>query len=136
MDPQALKTEARSAIAGASTLGELDDARVLYLGRKSELKQALCGVRDAETGSVLNALRQELEEAVAERQAELERAELDRKLTEDVVDVTLPGDARPRGHQLADLFALGFMREGNADGLELHAQPPACPYHVRAFRGN
>jgi hypothetical protein len=49
MDPQALETEARSAIAGASTLGELDGARVRYLGRKSELKQALRGVRDAET---------------------------------------------------------------------------------------
>src|SRR5512134_3239643 len=98
MDTQAVETEARSAIAGASTLGELDDARVRYLGRKSALKQALREVRDAETGSVLNTLRQGLEEAVAGRQAELERAELDRKLTEDVVDVTLPGDARPRGH--------------------------------------
>ena len=35
---------------------------------------------------------------MAERQAELERAELDRKLTEEVVDITLPGEARPRGH--------------------------------------
>ena len=98
MDPQAVETEARSAIAGASTLDELDDARVRYLGRKSELKQALREVRDAETGSVLNALRQTLEDAVTERQAELERADLDRRLTEEVADVTLPGERRQRGH--------------------------------------
>jgi len=97
MDPQALESEARSAIAGASTLDELDDARVRYLGRRSDLKQALREVREAETGSVLNTLREGLEQAVAERQAELERAELDRRLTEEVADITLPGEARPRG---------------------------------------
>src|ERR687898_783324 len=98
MDARALETEARSAIAAASTLSELDDARVRYLGRKSELKQALREVRDPETGRVLNTLRQKLEEQIAERQAELERAELDRRLTEEVLDVTLPGEAAPRGH--------------------------------------
>src|ERR687892_1230859 len=97
MDARALETEARSAIAGASTLSELDDARVRYLGRKSELKQALREVRDPETARVLNTPRQALEEQIAERQAELERAELDRRLTEEVLDITLPGEAAPRG---------------------------------------
>jgi phenylalanyl-tRNA synthetase alpha chain len=97
MDPQALENEARSAIAGASTLAELDEARVRFLGRRSDLKQALREVRDAETGSVLNTLREGLEQAVAERQEELERADLDRRLTEEVADITLPGEPRPRG---------------------------------------
>jgi len=144
MDPQAVETEARSAIAGASTLDELDDARVRYLGRKSELKQALREVRDAETGSVLNGLRERLEESVAERQAELERAELDRKLTEEIVDITLPGEARPRGHlhlitrirrEVEDIFlGLGYQvvdgREVettryNFDALNFPADHPA-----------
>jgi phenylalanyl-tRNA synthetase alpha chain len=98
MDAQALETEAQSAIAAASTLADLDEARVRYLGRKSELKQALREVRDRETGMVLNAVREQLEAAVARREAELERAELERRLEEEVLDVTLPGDARPRGH--------------------------------------
>jgi phenylalanyl-tRNA synthetase alpha chain len=97
MDAQALESEARSAIAGASTLDDLDVARVRYLGRKSELKQALRDVRDPETGSVLNTLRERLEEAVAGRRAELERAELDRRLTQESLDITLPGEAPPRG---------------------------------------
>jgi phenylalanyl-tRNA synthetase alpha chain len=98
MDADALRNEARSAIAGATTLAELDEARVRYLGRKSELKQALRDVRDPERGRVLNTLREELERAVAERQADLERAELDRRLSDETVDVTLPGEANPRGH--------------------------------------
>ena len=98
MDADALETEAESAIASASSLPRLDEARVRYLGRKSELKQALRAVRDRETGMRLNAVRERLEAAFDARQAELERAELERKLAEDVVDVTLPGDAPRRGH--------------------------------------
>jgi phenylalanyl-tRNA synthetase alpha chain len=46
----------------------------------------------------LNAVRERLEEAFAQRQAELERAELDRALRSDGLDVTLPGDELPVGH--------------------------------------
>ena len=98
MDAQALENEAKSAISSARTLDELDEARVRYLGRKSELKQALREVRDAETGRALNSLRGSLEAAIAEREAGLRGAELDQRLTEERVDVTLPGAATPRGH--------------------------------------
>jgi phenylalanyl-tRNA synthetase alpha chain len=98
VDAQALETEAQSAISSASTLTELDGARVRYLGRKSELKQALREVRDAETGRVLNTLREKLETAIAEREAALGRAELQQRLAEERLDVTLPGQPFPRGH--------------------------------------
>jgi phenylalanyl-tRNA synthetase alpha chain len=71
---------------------------VRYLGRKSDLKLALREVRDRETGMTLNALRERLEEAIDSREAELQRAELDRRLTEERVDVTMPGAAARRGH--------------------------------------
>jgi len=98
VDVQSLETEAQSAIAGASTLEELDEARVRFLGRKSELKQALREVRDPETGRVLNDLRQALEGGLAARQAELERVHLDSRLAGEQVDVTLPGERPARGH--------------------------------------
>jgi phenylalanyl-tRNA synthetase alpha chain len=97
VDANVLQNEAESAIEGAQTLSELDDARVRYLGRKSALKQALREVRDRDTGIALNAVRERLEAAVATREEALERAELDRALAEEIVDVTLPGDAPPRG---------------------------------------
>jgi phenylalanyl-tRNA synthetase alpha chain len=98
VDVQALETEALSAIATATTVGEVEEVRVRYLGRKAELPQALRGVRDRETGMSLNALRQRLESALEEREQDLARAELDRRLREERVDVTLPGEELPLGH--------------------------------------
>ena len=71
--------------------------RVHYLGRKSQLKLALREVRDRETGMALNAAREAIEQAVAARQEELERAELDEKLATERVDVTLPAELLARG---------------------------------------
>jgi len=104
VDTQALQQDALDAIASATSLADLDEARVQYLGRKAELKLALREVRDRETGMALNAAREAIESAVAARQAELERAELDAKLSSERVDVTLPAELlggvrpRPRGH--------------------------------------
>jgi phenylalanyl-tRNA synthetase alpha chain len=97
MDAIALRNEATSAIASASTLEELDHLRVRYLGRKSELKTALREVRDRETGMALNQAREAIEAAVEHRREELERADLERALREEILDVTLPGDELPVG---------------------------------------
>jgi phenylalanyl-tRNA synthetase alpha chain len=156
MDPKALENEAKTAISSASTLAELDEARVRYLGRKSELKQALRAVRDPESGRLLNALRDALERAVAERQESLERAELERKLAEDAVDVTLPGDAPRRGHlhlitqirrEVEEVFlGLGYeVVDGrevetaryNFDGLNMPPWHPArSPQHSLFLNGD
>ncbi len=98
VDWQAYEREASAAVAAASSPVELDDARVRYLGRKSELAQALRGVRDRETGMLLNGIRERLEAAVAEGEQLLEDEELDRRLRNEVVDVTLPGEHLPVGH--------------------------------------
>jgi len=98
MDPKALETEALGAIAAAKSLPELEEARIRFLGRKAELPQALREVRDRETGMALNELRERLEAAVAQRREAIERAELDRRLGEEAVDVTLPGEDLPLGH--------------------------------------
>jgi len=100
VDAQALQQEALAAVDAASTSSELDDLRVTYLGRKSDLKLALREVRDGESGMALNAVREAVERAFAARQEELERAELDARLASEPVDVTLPaellGPVRPR----------------------------------------
>jgi phenylalanyl-tRNA synthetase alpha chain len=98
MDPQALQAEALAAVAAAASVEEIERVRVDYLGRKSALKLALRDVRDRETGMALNSVRVALEEAIDARAAELERADLDRRLTEERVDVTLPVGTYRRGH--------------------------------------
>jgi phenylalanyl-tRNA synthetase alpha chain len=73
---------------------------VAYLGRRSALKQALREVRDRETGMRLNAVREAIEAAFAAKDAEVAAAELERRLTGERVDVTLPaellGPLKPR----------------------------------------
>jgi phenylalanyl-tRNA synthetase alpha chain len=98
VNPEALHEEALAAVQAAATLAELEELRVRYLGRKSELKLALREVRDRESGMALNAAREAIEAAVDARERELERAELDRTIRDDRVDVTMPGRRRERGH--------------------------------------
>src|SRR5919106_3784723 len=94
MDAEAYTAEALAAIESARTLDELDEARVRFLGRRSELKQALRGVRDRETGMALNAARERIEQAVETREAELVAAQ--RRLAAEALDVTLSGERLPR----------------------------------------
>ncbi len=98
VDPKRLETEGLAAVSAAGTIDELEHVRVEYLGRKSALKLALREVRDRETGMTLNALRERIESALDAREAELGRADLDRRLTEERVDVTMPGELIHRGH--------------------------------------
>ena len=143
MDATALENEALGAISATASPDEVEEVRVRYLGRKAELPQALREVRDRETGMTLNALRQRLEAALDGRRDTLERAELDRRLREERIDVTLPGEAPRRGHlhlitqirrEVEDIFlGLGYQvvdgREVetthyNFDGLNF---PPGHP---------
>ena len=87
---------ARSEIESAASAGELDEARVRHLGRKSELKQALREVRDRDSGMTLNAVREQLEQLVDEREAALVQEE--RLRADSTLDVTLPGLRPRRGH--------------------------------------
>ena len=63
VDAQALEHAALAAVEAATSVDEIEHARVEFLGRKSELKLALREVRDRETGMALNALRERLEGA-------------------------------------------------------------------------
>jgi phenylalanyl-tRNA synthetase alpha chain len=101
VDPEALRDEALAAVAAADSVEALDEARVHYLGRKSVLKQALRQVRDRESGIALNEAREAIEAGLEERRRELEQRSLERALTEEQVDVTLPGAVLERLEGLA-----------------------------------
>jgi len=123
MDATALEGEARTAIDGAGSTDALEELRVRYLGRKSELKLALREVRDRETGMALNAARTAIEEAFAEREATLAAAAREEL---EPFDVTLPGEPVRRGRlhlitqirrEIEDIFlGLGY---GIFDGPEV-----------------
>jgi phenylalanyl-tRNA synthetase alpha chain len=94
---ESLREEASAAIASAQDPGELEELRVRHLGRKSELTSILRGIAELDpsergaVGAAANTARQALESELEARAAELEAGELDRALSEQAIDVTLPG---------------------------------------------
>ncbi|MGC9974558.1 MAG: phenylalanine--tRNA ligase subunit alpha [Gaiellaceae bacterium] len=156
MDVEKLEQEAVGALEQADSLEQLEELRVRFLGRSSELKLALREVRDRESGMRLNALRQRLEAVLEERRSALERVELQHKLVAESVDVTLPGERFPEGRlhlitqirrEVEDVFlGLGYMivdgREVeitryNFDGLNMPLWHPArSPGHSLFLSGD
>ena len=92
MDWTGYGTEAEAAFQAVASPEQLEEVSVRYLGRKSPLKLALREVRSREQGMELNAVRERLEAARDAAGARISAAELDRALTQDRVDVTLPSE--------------------------------------------
>jgi len=122
---QELRGQAESAIAAATSSEQLEELRVRYLGRKAELPQLLRGVAQLPSeqrgavGRSANEARQALEAQIEARGGQLEGEELQARLQEDRIDVTLPGaPPQPIGglhvltstrRELEDIFlGLGF----------------------------
>jgi phenylalanyl-tRNA synthetase alpha chain len=96
-----IEREATAAIATAATTPGLEDVRIRYLGRKAELPNLLRGVAQlppeerAATGKAANQIRQKLESELERKAGELAASELDERLKQDRIDVTLPPDPLP-----------------------------------------
>ena len=122
-------------IAAAKNLAELDSVRVSALGKSGSITAMLklLGAMDPETRAAeapkIHALREQVTEAIADRKAALEAADLDRKLATERVDLSLPAPESVSGtvhpvsqvmDELAEIFAdLGFSV---AEGPEIETQ--------------
>ncbi len=96
-----IRHEAEAAIAAAADTRALEEARIRFLGRKAELPNLLRTVAQlppdqrAATGKAANEVRQALERAIEQRAEALAVSELEHRLEQDRVDVTLPPDPLP-----------------------------------------
>jgi phenylalanyl-tRNA synthetase alpha chain len=92
-----IRQEAQEAIAAASSTDDLEQLRVRYLGRKAELTGILRAIAElpedqrGPVGKAGNEARNALEGMLQGRAAELDATEIDARLAEDRIDVTLPG---------------------------------------------
>ena len=88
---------ALSAIASAMDLRSLDQVRIDYLGKKGELTAQLKQLGKLEPeqrpafGEAINNAKKQVEEAIEKRRDELQHAQLQSRLTQESVDITLPG---------------------------------------------
>ena len=98
-----LANEAKAAIAGAEEGSVLEQLRVDYLGKKGQITALLKGLGKLSAeerpaaGAKINVVKQELQDLIGARKAELESAAVAEKLTAETIDVTLPGRGQSGG---------------------------------------
>jgi len=123
-DIATLQTDLMGAIDSADTLDSLEAVRIAALGKQgsvSALLKTMCSMSPEERqsqGPVINGLRESITSALASKKADLETADLNRRLASERVDMTLPAPETPRGtihpvsqvmDELAEIFAdMGF----------------------------
>ncbi len=94
---QQIVEDARAAMAAAAEPAALANAKARFLGKDGALTQRMkaLGKLSAEERSVvgreLNEVKQAVERLVVEREAAIEQAQLQGRLAQEAIDVTLPG---------------------------------------------
>ncbi len=92
-----LRNELIAAINAASATDDLEIVRVQALGKKGSITQLMKTLGSMEpeerkqAGQAINALKDEVADAIETRKAALQGAELDIRLMAEKIDVTLPG---------------------------------------------
>lgn len=100
---QQLQSDGLSRIAAAENLTDLESTRVALVGRKGEVTALLRGMgglsaeERPRVGSLVNSLREALEEALNARKTTLASAESNARLRTETIDVTLPAPPLPFG---------------------------------------
>lgn len=130
-----LVNEAKEELQNISTLEQLEELRIKYLGRKgsfTNVMQNLKSVPNEEKpaiGQALNAAKKELEDHLTQKQSTLEEAVITNQLSDNSFDVTRPGTKFPIGHihpisQVQKEVELIFGQMGFAiqDGPEIESE--------------
>ncbi len=99
-----LKEEISSQIQAAGNLKELDNLRVTALGKKGRITALMktLGTMSPEErktkGQALNALKNEIAELIKTQEQALKKQEMDNRLAQESVDITLPPRPEQKGH--------------------------------------
>ena len=145
-----LKQIREKAIAEIESSDRLEEIRIQYLGKKGELTAVLRGMGKVSPeerpliGQLANEVRAEIEAALAKKEEEKAKKELENRLLSEKIDVTVPGTPYTAGHRhplaqteelLRDIFiGMGFsIAEGpeveydyyNFEALNLPKNHPA-----------
>jgi phenylalanyl-tRNA synthetase alpha chain len=98
-----IEQTALTAIEQASELKVLEELRISCLGKKGELTAVLRGMKDLSSeerpiiGQLANEVREKIENALITKKILLENEAENKKLQEEVLDVTMPGKKAPLG---------------------------------------
>lgn len=99
----AIGNQALKDLESVSTLDQLEQIRISVLGKKGALSEVLKGLGSVppqerpSIGAAANEWKRKVEAALEARKTALEQAELDKKLQEERIDITLPSRTPYRG---------------------------------------
>ena len=91
-----IKEKALAKLEKCSSLKELNDIRILYLGKKGPIQEAMKSMKDMAAedrkifGQTSNLVKQELSKAVEDKKEILENQAILDKINEERIDITLP----------------------------------------------
>lgn len=125
-----IENECVSAIEKASTLEEINDVRVKYVGKSGELTLLLRNMKNVSAeerplvGKAVNAARDKINECLENKTGELEKIAIQNKLNDEKIDITLDGKRLKQGtlhpcslviNEVLDIFTqMGFeIKSGN-----------------------
>ncbi len=100
---QQLEKEAQLAITAATDLKQLDQERVRLLGKKGVITEQLQSLgklppeQRREVGQHINELKQSLQNALEAKKLQLQTSEINSRLAEETIDVSLPGRGQISG---------------------------------------
>ena len=119
-----IKNSVEAELSAAESMETLEAIRIKYMGKKGELTAVLKGMGKLSKeerpviGALANEIRQNLEKEIEEKKAVILAAEEEKKLSEEVIDITMPGKRTKEGklhpltqvmNQLKDIFlGMGF----------------------------
>ena len=98
-----LKEKALKKIEEAKNLNDLNEAKAEFLGKKSKLQEIMAKMREftveekKEIGMKANQFKMAIEEAVNARLEKIKDEEVNKKLQNELIDVTLPGKTYSNG---------------------------------------
>jgi phenylalanyl-tRNA synthetase alpha chain len=98
-----LQQEAKVAIAQVTTLAQLEQLRIDYLGKKGKLSQILREMGKLSPqdrpriGALANEVKEGLQEQLERQRQDLQAAQIQAQLESETLDVTMPGVGRPLG---------------------------------------
>ena len=98
-----LRQKAREAIAATTTLDDIEQLRIQYLGKKGSLSQILGGMGKLDAterpriGALANEVKEIIQTALDRKRSELQAAAIEAQLQAEAIDVTMPGVYRLQG---------------------------------------
>lgn len=135
---ETIRENAVTAIEKAESINDIEEVKNEYLSRKSELNNIKKNLKDLSNedkrivGSLANKIANEIEEKLNEKYQTIYQKELNEKLENESIDITLPGSYAPYGrvhlltqtvNEIVEIFnGMGFSLTHNENSPEVETE--------------